>query len=209
MELQKHIIPLDLVGKCVEYYNSIGTYRSASMKKADPGEALKWIDPIVREHFPLIDRFVGGNFYKHKHPYNPHTDHQQQWGKTSLNVVIPLWWESLTEPHLIVFDQTYEQAVTWTMTLPLMKDVISSSTNGQLLGYPGDYNIKQKTNQPIDKQFWEKYLSYPHKCYDSLSGKAFPFTPGTAILFDGLNIHATSKFTGEKLGLSLRYTVRN
>jgi hypothetical protein len=191
----------------VEYYDSIGVYRSETMKKADPGKALLWIEPSLRKCFPFVKQFVGGNFYKHKSPYLPHTDHQQRWGLTSVNIVIPLSFNG-TQPFLVVFDQKWKNdPKTWTMVYEKDEGKISSSTNTQLKGLPCQYEIEGKTGEDINETFCEQYLPLPNKCYYDLSGEAFPFTPGSAIIFDNSKIHCTSKFIGEKLGLSLRYTV--
>ena len=54
-----------------------------------------------------------------------------------------------------------------------------------------------------------QYLNhYPKQCLFGLSGSAYPFVPGSAILFDNKKIHCTSSFTGVKLGLALRYRNR-
>jgi hypothetical protein len=195
----------EIVEQTIRYYNSIGTYRSETMKKADPGDALAWIDPILRKHFPEIGEFIGGNFYKHKYPYLPHTDHQKQWGDSSINIVVPLWFIG-SQPSLVVFDQTWSgPPVTWTMTYPKRDGEISSSVNGQLLGCPGDYDIGNHTDDHVDYDLAMEHLQFPEDCYYGMSGVAFTFAPGSAIMFDNSKIHCTSKFIGEKLGLSLRY----
>lgn len=191
----------------IDYYNSIGTYRSTTMKKADPGKALVWVEPLLRKCFPFIGKFVGGNFYKHTDPYLPHTDHQRKWGETSVNIVLPLWFSG-TQPYLIVFNQKWKKDPrTWTMVYEKDEGKISSSTNIQLEGLPSQYDIEGKTGKHIDEAFSEQYLPLPSKNYYDLDGEAFPFTPGSAIIFDNSKIHCTSKFVGEKLGLSLRYTI--
>ena len=193
----------------INFYDSIGVYRTDTMKKADPSGVMHLIDPILRKRFPLIDQFVGGNFYKHTKPYLPHTDHQLSWGKPSVNIVLPLWFEG-TLPTLLVFDQIWKNnSVTWTMGFPKAEGKISSSTNTQITGFPHQYDIEGKTGSKIDEQFHRDYLQLPRSWYDDLSGQAFPFVPGSAIMFDNSKIHCTGKFTGEKLGLSLRYTVNN
>lgn len=194
-------------GPLIKYYES-GVYRSETMKKADPGEALWLVEPHLRKCFPFIGKFVGGNFYKHTSPYLPHTDHQQKWGNTSVNIVLPLTFAG-TQPYLVVFDQKWKNnPITWTMVYKKQEGKISSSTNVQLEGLPCQYEIEGKTGEDIEQSFGEMYLPLPNKCYRDLSGEAFPFTPGSAIIFDNSKIHCTSKFIGEKLGLSLRYTVQ-
>jgi hypothetical protein len=58
------------------------------------------------------------------------------------------------------------------------------------------------------KYEYKQYLNhYPKECYYGLSGNAFPFEPGSMIIFDNRHIHCTSKMNGIKLGISLRYSV--
>ncbi len=203
----KNVIDAGLIDKLHAYYNSVGVYRSETMKKADPGPALRWIEPLLRSLEPSIDSFIGGNFYKHKHPYNPHTDHQKQWECSTVNFVIPIWFTG-SQPHLVVFDQQYNDTTTWTMEKPVAHGIYSTSTNGQLAGAPGTYSIHNNTQKDIDHQLWEEFLPSPQQYYFGLSGKSYSFTPGDIIMFDNKNIHCTSKFNGEKLGLSLRYTIK-
>lgn len=207
MVLNQQLFNVVDVEPFINYYDSIGVYRTETMNKADPGKAQRWIDPVLRKHFPFLGDFVGGNFYKHKQPYHPHTDHQKQWGETSVNVVVPLWFAG-TQPYLVVFNQRWETTSTWTMTLGVRQGEISSSTNKQLVGVPSDYPILNNTGVDIDEEFHSKYLSFPRECYHGLSGEAFYFTPRSVILFDNSKIHCTSKFVGEKLGLSLRYKLK-
>lgn len=199
------VLPKEIVDKCISYYDSIGSYRSETMQKASPGESLEWVMPFLKEHFP-IGKFLGGNYYKHSVAYLPHTDHQLEWGASSVNIVLPLWYTG-TPASLIVFDQWWDgNPVTWTMIHKPRPGVISSSTNGQLQGLPGNYDIHNKTGEEMEHHFWAQHLQYPKECYKELSGDAFPFTPGSAIMFDNTKIHCTSKFIGTKLGLSLRFT---
>lgn len=193
----------------IDFYNSVGEYRTETMKKADCVGILGLIDPVLRESFPFLDVFTGGNFYKHRYPYFPHTDHQLKWRRPSVNLVLPLWYGG-SLPHLVVFDQKWKgNSITWTMTSEKAEGKLSSSTNTQVEGFPCDYPIEGKTGSEIDKHFHNEYLSLPAWCYRDLSGHAFPFTPNSVIIFDNTKIHCTGRFTGEKLGLSLRYTVKN
>ena len=51
------------------------------------------------------------NYYRHFSSYLPHTDFKEEWVE-SVNVVIPLEikeYKGTTPPHLVVFDQWYEQ----------------------------------------------------------------------------------------------------
>jgi len=204
------IIGRDVIAKIERYYDSIGTYRSEVMRKADPGESLDWVTPYIKMHVPEAGEFLGGNFYKHSQPYLPHTDHQVKWGD-SINVVIPVALYDVTSlPHLLVFDQVWDRGTaTWTLDLPIMPGVISSSTNEQIKGRPFDTpGVKGLTDRDVDEDFHRKYLSRDRSQYHGLSGVALPFVPGSLLVFPNKQIHGTAKFTGTKLGLSLRFKQR-
>ena len=205
---QKHeVFDKKLIDALHEYYNSIGTYRSPVMQKADPGKALGWVEPILRKHYPNIKKFLGGNFYKHKTPYHPHVDHQLHW-PLSVNFVIPIFVEG-PPVDFIVFDQRWHMSpITWSM----VQKVNEFFRNGFTItrpeqGIPGTSEIEGHTNKHIDYQFWEKHLDHPHEYYYGLSGKAFPYVPGSVMMFETKHIHCTGKFNGLKLGLTLRYSV--
>ena len=48
----------ELIQRMRTYYESIGTYRSPVMNKADPGKALKWVEPFLYKLYPDIGRFL-------------------------------------------------------------------------------------------------------------------------------------------------------
>jgi hypothetical protein len=197
----------ELLIRLKDYYDSIGTYRSPVMRKADPGKALEWVEPILRQSFP-IKKFLGGNFYKHETPYHPHVDHLPDW-PLAVNFVIPIFVEG-PPVDFIVFDQRWHmKPITWSM----VQKVNEFFRNGKFTvtmpehGIPGSQEIEGHTKTHIDKTFWETHLDHPHEYYFGLSGKAFPFTPGSLIMFETKHIHCTGKFKGLKLGLTLRYSV--
>jgi hypothetical protein len=200
-----HVIPKGLVGQLVKYYWSIGEYRTSTMNKADPGKALEWVLPYIQKIYG-VGEFLGGNFYRHSLPYLPHTDHQKEWGK-SVNVVLPLHVTDTMTPFLIVFDQIWDgDPVTWTLDYPVTPGKISSSTNSQFAGRVCDFpGIQRLTNRDMDETFAKEFLPRNRELYFGLTGRAFPFITGGAIIFPNNQIHCTSKFAGEKIGLSLRF----
>jgi hypothetical protein len=196
----------DLIERLHRYYDSIGVYRTPVMRKADPGKALEWVEPILRKHYP-IKKFLGGNFYKHEVPYHPHVDHLPEW-PLSVNFVIPIHVEG-SNVDMVVFDQRWHmKPITWSM----VQKVNEFFRNGFAVtmpeqGIPGTQEIEGHTGKNIDRAFWERHLDHPHAYYYGLSGKAFPYVPGSLIMFETKHIHCTGKFNGLKLGLTLRYSV--
>lgn len=206
-EQKLNVFDDQLIKRLHQYYDSIGVYRSPVMQKADPGKALEWVEPIIRKHYPNIKKFLGGNFYKHKTPYHPHVDHQLHW-PLSVNFVIPIFVEG-PPVDFIVFDQRWHMSpITWSM----VQKVNEFFRNGFSItrpeqGIPGTSEIEGHTNTHIDEEFWKNHLDHPHEYYFGLSGKAFPYVPGSVMMFETKHIHCTGKFNGLKLGLTLRYSV--
>jgi len=198
----------ELIQRMRTYYDSIGTYRSPVMNKADPGKALEWIEPTLRSYYPQLGKFLGGNFYKHKTPYHPHVDHQPDW-PLSVNFVVPIFVEG-PPVDFVVFDQRWHmKPITWAM----VQKVNEFFRNGFSItrpenGIPGSTEIEGHTQKHIDHDFWARHLDHPYEYYFGLSGKAFPFIPGSLIMFETKHIHCTGRFNGLKLGLTLRYSIK-
>ena len=206
---QKHnIFDEQLLQRMQQYYESIGTYRSSTMNKADPGEALEWVDTIIREQYPQLNKFLGGNFYRHEVPYHPHVDHLPNW-PLAVNFVIPIFVQG-PPVNFVVFDQRWHKNPrTWSMVQKTEEFAHNDfSMNQAEDGVPGTSNIEFHTQKDIDRGFWEKHLDHAHKCYFGLSGNAFPFERGSLIMFETKQIHCTGKFKGNKLGLTLRYSIK-
>jgi hypothetical protein len=196
-----NVISQDVIKNLIDYYNSIKTYKTSSMNKADPIEVLPNIQEILENVLGRKLIYTVGNFYKHSIPYFPHTDYKT-YNENKLNVVIPLSYSN-SKPHLIVFDQRWDlDSVTWSLSDP----VKYFSYNIGVKGSPWEYPIVNRTGKDIDLDFYNNFLNFqPRECFRDLSGTAFPFEPGSIIFFDNRHIHCTSSFEGEKLGLTLRF----
>ena len=196
-----NVIPPSMIQELVVYYESIGQYDTEKMNKADPGPGKDLVNDTLEDILGKKLDLVQGNFYKHSVPYLPHTDYKT-YNPGSINVVIPLSYKNSIS-HLVIFDQIWDQdSVTWCMHYPVEYFKI----NIGIKGAPYEYPIKNSTEKDIDQNFYEKYLNiYPKETLFGLSGSAYPFEPGSIIVFDNQRIHCTSKMPGEKLGLTLRF----
>lgn len=198
-------IPADVVSACVADYESRGTYRGPKMRIADVGESLGWLHPHVcaalgRDPGSLV--FTSGNFFRHTaNPYLPHTDwHPAE--RNVINVVVPLHHPE-GDAHLVVFDQEWHNpAATWCMGQPVVPFVV----NVGLPGWPGMYPLMGHTGRGVDEALRRKHLPhYLAHMLHGLSGVAIPWRVGSVIAFDTRRVHATSTYTGTKLGISLRF----
>lgn len=179
----------------LDEYNSYDEYNSSTMKKASPGPATHIVDELMYGYTR-----VSGNYYQHTKPYLPHTDHREEWNET-INVVVPL---HTTDPNasLVIFDQKYHQdSVTWC----LHADVTEFRVNTGVEGRPCDYNCEGLTRNDIDADLYEYLKWAPKEQWFGLTGEAYPFEPGSVMIFDNKYIHTTGVLNGIKTGLSLRY----
>ena len=203
----KNVIEPTIIQDCINEYYGIGSYDTSLMNKSvNISEAtLDKILPILRELIGYEWKHVGGNYYRHFSSYLPHTDFKEEMIE-SVNVVIPLEikeYKGTTPPHLVVFDQWYDQQhVTWCLDNP----VKYYKHNTIVKGRPCDYdNVNGLTGSPISNDLYE-YLDWKDKeQWFGLSGDVFLFEPTSLMVFDNRCIHATSSFKGDKLGLSLRF----
>ena len=200
--LQKfNVIDSAIISILIDDYESRKTYDTDTMNKADPGNSLIAIQGAIENTLGRNLEFVTGNFYKHTIPYLPHTDFKT-YEQNYLNIVIPLLYSG-EQASLVIFDQTWEQdSVTWCMH----HTVQHFSYNTGVKGCPYEYPVNKLTGKGIDDAMYNNHLSqYPKQCLFGLSGTAYPFEPGSIIVFDNRHIHCTSKMYGEKLGISLRF----
>ena len=196
-----NVIDSEIISRLVNDYNSRKTYNTDTMNKAGPGDSLAAIQEALENTLDRKLEFVTGNFYKHTIPYLPHTDFKT-YEQNYLNVVIPLSYSG-DQASLVVFDQIWEQdSVTWCMHYPVQHFTYNTGVKG----CPYEYPVKGLTGIDIEDMLFKNYLShYPKNCLFGLSGQAYPFDPGSVIVFDNRHIHCTSKMDGEKLGISLRF----
>ena len=160
----KNVIEPTLIQDCINEYYGIGSYDTSLMNKSvNISEAtLDKILPILQELLGYEWKHVGGNYYRHFSSYLPHTDFKEEWVE-SVNVVMPLEikeYKGTTPPHLVVFDQWYEQQhVTWCLDNPVKyyKD------NTGMKGRPCDYdNVNGLTGASISNDLYE-YLDWKDK----------------------------------------------
>jgi len=198
-------IPQEIVDLVVKDYESRNNYETSTMNKTHPGDSLFLVLPYCQKFFDNELKFKAGNFYKHTIPYFPHTDFRINL-ESELNVVIPLQYTG-EQASLVIFDQAWmNDSVTWCLN----HDLIYFSVNTGVKGKPSDYpDVQFQTSEPIDEHFYFKYLTHEDRdLYFGMSGVAFPFQPTSIMAFDNRLIHCTSKFKGEKLGLSLRFSLK-
>lgn len=190
-------ISLDTIDQLKNIYYSAECYETDNMKKLAGSKEAKQI--LKQEKNIDVDRITVCHFYKHSHPYYPHTDFHTD---EKENIVIPLEVINGLNPYLIIFNQWFNgDGRTWTF-----RENLDFKYNKPLKGRPYDFDIHDKTEEDIPDSIY-KYLNHqPKKYWFGLSGSAYEFKVGSFIQFDSKKIHATSKLLCEsKLGLTIRY----
>lgn len=186
---------------CIAEYNKKESYETDTMNKADSRDIVELLKPVLENVLENQLTYVSGNYYKHTKPYLPHTDYKTYENNT-LNIVVPLWYTD-SQPSLVIFDQRWEQdSITWCM----QHSVQYFKYNIGVKGCPAEYPVTGLTKTEINNDLYDNCLThYPKNLLKGLTGNAFPFEPGSIIVFDNRCIHCTSKLDGEKLGITLRF----
>lgn len=199
-----NIIDENLLNELLEEYNNGTPYEKNLMNKIIPKDSTnKTICKIVEKITNLNLECNSGNFYKHKHPYSPHTDYKT-WLKNTINVVIPIKNDG-GFAGLVVFDQIYPyDSIDWSMNKQPIELTFNTSVKGCPYEYPA---VKRLTNKDIDDELYKHVNRYPKECFFGLSGQVLPFEIGSIMIMDNRHIHMTTNMSGEKLGLSLRFKV--
>jgi len=211
VQVRKNVISQTFIKKLISAYNS---------SPPDDSGMKKVIHNLVEDpsFLSIIKKCIGTtpvlnayNFYQTdaENLYWPHTDyHESHSSETSnpadINVNVPLRYEGDTIPHLVIFNQRYlKSSVTWCLD----EEVYPFQYNTGVSGRPYDYDITNKTDKPIDEEFYKEHLSDHGRKYNffGLSGRAYPLEPGSFIAFDNRRIHCTSNKAGPKLGINITF----
>lgn len=197
-----NVVSTEHIADLLKYYDNRESYDTSTMNKIIVDKSMDFCIETCKSLIPFEVEYQSGNFYQHSSPYLPHTDYKENQDNT-INVVVPLRSVCTTPASLVVFDQVYtKNSITWCLDGPVMY----FSVNTGVLGNPCDYEVLGLTNAEIDSTLHENFLSHHNKeCFYGLSGSAYPFEVGSAIMFDNRRIHCTSHFVGTKTGVSLRF----
>lgn len=168
---------------------------------------ISFVTDLIERRLDIKDPYVvvGDNFYKHGTSYFPHCDAVEE--TAWLNIVLPIERYNVRgDQKFIVFDQTWSgRNITWLGDFKLDGDFHSNKkTNNR----PCDGEFFQGgTGQELPEETWQhieqKYFKKDY--FHGMSGTAYTWTPGNAIVFDSNHIHSTGRMQSEqKLGISIR-----
>lgn len=209
--LVENIISTEEIESLKEIFKTYPHVYSYGMDKVLLPMDNKWfisfVTDLIERRLDIKDPYVvvGDNFYKHGTSYFPHCDAVEE--TAWLNIVLPIERYNVRgDQKFIVFDQTWSgRNITWLGDFKLNGDFHSNKkTNNR----PCDGEFFQGgTGQELPEETWQhieqKYFKKDY--FHGMSGTAYTWTPGNAIVFDSNHIHSTGKMQSEqKLGISIR-----
>jgi len=207
-------IPLEVCNYIKDFFD---TNTDLHIKKPNNPNVIKinspWthlkdvLDPILSKYFKT-NKGQGGNIYKHSNLYTTHVDSEEPY--QLINALLPIYLpDDSIEQHFIVFDQWVDNGFgqTWYGD----RDVKYNFDRNKILQstpYTDD-RVYDKTNEEIDKDFYDKYLTdgkHKPEYFKGLTGTAYNFKPGNLILFNSNNLHCTGSLKGPwKIGLHINF----
>jgi len=157
--------------------------------------------------FMDISSYHYGNLFSHVDPFTMHADISD---KKRTILLMPI--QAAPDQHFVVFDQTVEQLepVSWIWNIfdnLSEQELADRYYLSALKSRPCEYkNTRGLTNQPCSEDLFE-YLPYSREFYYGMSGRAWPYTPGQALLFPANHIHATGKMSAPKVGCTVQFNL--
>ena len=148
-----------------------------------------------------------GNLFSHSTPFTTHADISD---KKQTIMLMPIF--ASTKQKFIVFDQTVNRSspVSW------IWNIFDDKTDAELeemyylsalKSRPCESNkVTGLTNYPIDNELMQ-HLPYTTDFYYGLSGKAWAYTPGQALIFPACHLHATGIMEESKIGCTVQFNV--
>jgi len=199
------MIEIDLPDNILEKLLHLSQHGNASeMHELSIIEEQDRIESIVSE-FIDTTYYHYGNLFSHINPFTTHAD------ISDLKQTIMLMPISADpSQHFVVFDQKINNLspVSWIWNLfddktdQELEDMYYLSA---LKSRPCEYpNISGLTNSSIDPELM-KHLPFSEEFYYGLSGKAWPYKPGKALIFSAVHPHATGLMQSPKIGCTVQF----
>jgi hypothetical protein len=193
-ETLEQLIELSVTGKASEMYE---------LSIIEEQEKIK----NIISSFIDTKHYHYGNLFSHINPFTIHADISD---KKQTIMLMPI--SAAPSQHFIVFDQTINSPspVSWIWNIfddKTDKELEEMYYLSALKSRPCEYkNISGLTNKPIDDGLMQ-HLPYSKEFYYSLSGKAWPYTPGKALIFSAVHPHATGIMQSPKIGCTVQFNV--
>lgn len=156
--------------------------------------------------FINVDSVLVGFLFNHTTPFTVHSDLNTK--KKSI-LLCPI--ESHEDQTFIVFDQTLESDV----PISWIYNIFDDKTDEELKEMYYDKSLRCRpcdspqvkgcTDYPVSDELFE-YLPYSKDLYHGLTGYAWKYKPGKALLFDANKLHATGRMPSPKIGCTIHFS---
>lgn len=162
------------------------------------------IQSIISE-FIDISSFHYSTIFSHSDPFTIHSDISD---KKKTIMLIPI--EAHPTQKFVVFDQTINQnqPISW------IYNIFNDKTDEELkeMYYESAHktrpydtpNVIGCIDKDVDNQLFQS-LPYSKDLYYGLTGTAWNYTPGNALLFAANRIHATGRMSAPKIGCTVQF----
>lgn len=176
------------------------------MKDLSIIEEQKKVKKILND-FMDTDGFHYSNIFNHKNPFTIHSDISSK--KKSI-LLIPI--SSDKDQKFVIFDQTVksDSEVSWIYNIfddKTEEELKEMYYESSLRTRPCDTEfVEGCTSLPISTELY-KHLPYSQDLYHGLTGFAWDYTIGKALLFPANRIHATGKMKSSKIGCTVQFSV--
>lgn len=156
----------------------------------------------------LVDTssYFYGNLFNHSNPFTIHSDVSS---KKKTILLIPI--NAADDQKFVLFHQQLlrDKEMSW------IYDVFSDKSEDELKAMY--YHTASKSrpcdtqevvgciNEPVSEELF-RYLPYTRDLYYGLTGWAWDYKPGKALLFPASIIHATGRMVSPKIGCTIQFT---
>jgi len=193
---------------------------------------------------PLAEKtpVIGGNYFITPQQYGLHQDAMREKGYKNMlehvplnslqrkyttwkNIITPLWvgshLDELDGGQIVFFEQ---RDIGWakvynggaeTKNIASIYEIVTDYSHLQFYNRDGD--LMPRSNEPFDKDFYNKYMNTPYKRLQGLTPESvFDWTPGSPCVFDAVQLHATNEGTktsehkktwNSKMGLLMTFMI--
>ena len=177
----------------------------SSMKDVSIIEEQDKIKQIISDLI-CTDGYHYGNLFNHSNPFTVHSD-MSDIKKTVL--LIPI--KAHEKQKFIVFDQVLKnkKEMSW------IYNIFDDKTDEELkemyyhtaskLRPCESHQVHGCTHEPVSESLF-KHLPYVRELYHGLTGFAWDYKPGKALLFPAERLHATGKMIEDKIGCTVQLT---
>lgn len=194
-------VPFNTLKKFIELSSSGKKTEMTSLSIIEEQDKIK---EIASEIIDTTSYFYG-NLFNHGNPFTIHSDVSD---KKKTVLLIPI--SASRDQKFVMFDQTLvrNKEMSW------IYNIFSDKTEEELKAMYYHTSSKSRpcdteevfgcTGEPVPEELFQ-YLPYTRDLYHGLTGWAWDYKPGKALLFPANRIHATGRMSLSKIGCTIQF----